>query len=341
MLLKVGENPTCELKNMHVSDFASMCLFHPVIQGDKLSVEYRPPGMDKASHQLEVPLYPSLEKLEKVNINMHHSPTRGYNMGEQYNKWFSERFGFKVIFAFWGENPRLVMGNRPGRLATEVPRPKSSAINLLRYIPVIGSKLLGTDAVIAFNDCAPYLIITEKSGEDASSRLPDGVSMDLTKFRANIVVQGSPTAYDEDFWGELRFGTGTSIILTANCARCNSLNVDYETGKSGTGKAGQFLKLLAKDRRVDPGTKYSPVFGRYGFVGKRDEGKLLKVGDEVVVSHRNEERTRFCKLAISLLGLLFQRYRELGDHLLIIFRLAGSLNLRIQITILISTSLVT
>jgi len=53
------------------------------------------------------------------------------------------------------------------------------------------------------------------------------------------------------------------------------------------------LKLLQKDRRVDLGAKYSPVFGRYGFVGKGGEGRVVRVGEEVWVSGRNKERTKF------------------------------------------------
>jgi hypothetical protein len=41
--------------------------------------------------------------------------------------------------------------------------------------------------------------------------------------------------------------------------------------------------------------KYSPVFGRYGFASKGSEGTVLRVGDRVVLSKKNEERTRFCK----------------------------------------------
>jgi uncharacterized protein YcbX len=122
--------------------------------------------------------------------------------------------------------------------------------------------------------------------------------MDISKFRANIVLKSSPGAFIEDFWGELTFEDSTRVILTGNCARCISLNVDYETGKSGTGRAGEVLKLLNKDRRIDLGAKYSPVFGRYGFVSKKSEGSTLSVGDGVVVSRTNEERTRFCEFPV-------------------------------------------
>lgn len=115
--------------------------------------------------------------------------------------------------------------------------------------------------------------------------------MDLTKFRSNIVIQTTEPAYAEDYWSELTFENEARILLTGNCGRCMSLNVDYETGK----QEGVMLKLLQRDRRVDAGMKYSPIFGRYGFVGKGGEGRVVRVGESVWVSGRNEERTRFCE----------------------------------------------
>jgi hypothetical protein len=53
---------------------------------------------------------------------------------------------------------------------------------------------------------------------------------------------------------------------------------------------------MQRDRRVDPGMKYSPVFGRYCFLTEEEKGegeRVVRVGDEVVVRRANEERTRF------------------------------------------------
>lgn len=297
MLLHVQEETPCKLKNMHVPHYPSMCLFHPSMQKDKIIVAYRAPGVaekEPPTSEIEILLTPStFTNLKTVDVNMHQSPTTAFDMGDKYNDWFSKHFGFKVILAYYGGNTRQVLGNLPGKPASELPKPKTSMSRILSRVPVIGPMLDPDDEVIAFNDCAPYLVITEKSTEDVTARLPDDVEMDITKFRANIVLRGSPTAFDEDFWGELLLGDNARIILTANCGRCVSLNVDYETGKVGTGRAGGVLKLLAKDRRVDLGMKYSPIFGRYGFLSKPSEGKTLNVGDEVVVSRRIEERTVF------------------------------------------------
>lgn len=298
MLLKDPGETTRKLQNMHVPSFPSMSLFHTAIEGDKLIVSYRAPGtMEPSSETLEVPLEPNnLEKLKRVPVNMHGSHTVSYDMGEDCSKWLSERFGFKVILAYWGGNPRPVLGNLPGQPANQPRKERILIIKVLSQVPVIG-KLIGDDddGIIAFNDCAPYLVVSEKSTEEVSTRLPEDMEMDHTKFRANIVVKGSEIAFEEDFWGELTFGEDSRIVLTGNCGRCKSLNVDYNTGAAGKGKDGEILKLLQKDRRVDPGMKYSPIFGRYGFASKDSEGKVLSVGDEVTISRKNDERTVFCE----------------------------------------------
>lgn len=55
------------------------------------------------------------------------------------------------------------------------------------------------------------------------------------------------------------------------------------------------LKKLNSDRRVDRGAKWSPVFGRYSFLAPDCDGQVISVGDEVVVSKRLEETTKFGK----------------------------------------------
>ncbi len=156
------------------------------------------------------------------------------------------------------------------------------------------------DEAITFADCAAYLVCTEESVSNVSDRLPDGQEMDITKFRPNIVVSGAENSWDEDFWGEIQIGgsEGPKIVLTSNCARCKSINIDFATGQPGEGATGEILKRMQSDRRVDQGDKYSPIFGRYGFLIRDggDVGREIKIGDEVGVTRRNVERTTFGEL---------------------------------------------
>lgn len=108
----------------------------------------------------------------------------------------------------------------------------------------------------------------------------------MEKFRPNIVVDGTE-AWDEDYWGALHFTRPhLKIVLTSNCSRCTSINVDLDKGRMGEGPSGSLLKKMMRDRRIDEGEKWSPIFGRYGFP---TSAGVLGVGDEVVVCVRNGE----------------------------------------------------
>ncbi|KAF7947979.1 hypothetical protein EAE96_009048 [Botrytis aclada] len=309
MLLRVRDPNSKEgpYQNMQISKFPEMALFHTSITDSTLHVTYHaPPSSSQTptstspNPTLIIDLSPStLSHLPEISITMYKSSMIAYDMGSTYNDWFSHYFKYPVLLAYAGPNRRLVLGNLPGKPATYTP----STQTLLQKLPLLNS-LLPTPKPpsIIFNDCAPYLIVTQSSCDDVTRRLPSPTpKMDITKFRANIIISGSPRAYDEDYWGALTFtpnpnspsdSNAKEIILTANCGRCVSLNVDHETGTSFP-KEKEVLKLLMKDRRVDPGMKYSPIFGRYGFLKDGDEEKILRVGDTVQVSRRNGERTRF------------------------------------------------
>ena len=301
MLLHVLPN-NGGLKNMHVSSYTKMCLFttsfeHPTAEKPegKITVTFNTPidSEDvKIEESIEIPLLPSIEGLCEISIDMHLSPTTGYDMGERFNAWFSKHFGYEVILAYIGANRRPVLGNLSPNHAGQVSKGKGWLSTITSSIPYLNTAS-AEDNGITFADCAPYLVVTTSSLADASSRLPPDETMDVTKFRPNIVLSGASEAWEEDFWAELQISGQTKIVLTANCARCTSLNVDYATGKPGKSEAGKILKLLMKDRRVDAGTKYSPIFGRYGFLENGKDGVSVKVGDEVEVTRVNGERTTF------------------------------------------------
>ncbi|KAJ5473606.1 Molybdenum cofactor sulfuraseC-terminal [Penicillium sp. IBT 31633x] len=366
MLLKVisaGDGSgTTSLKNMHIPHFPEMGLYrtnieYPQTEQDsgKLIVTYHPPLSSQAvsepreTKRLDVPLRPNPKSLKPLKVEMHSSPTTAYNMGAEYNDWFSDCFGYPVVLAYLGPHSREVLGTlAPSKQGKQTPlrtirecltRPDrkwervlplliiSSAINvalqsgtLIRQgitsqtarslTPTLlftaGALVLALcyhytlrapqDDRITFADCAPYLIISETSVDNVSARLPDGEEMDPTKFRPNIVVSGAEDAFEEDFWSALTVGArsgreSTRLLLTGNCVRCQSLNVDYKTGKMGTGESGAVLKKLMKDRRVDTGARFSPVFGRYSFLEPRGDGIILKVGDEIEVAERANARS--------------------------------------------------
>ncbi|KAF3491161.1 MOSC domain protein [Arthroderma uncinatum] len=306
MLLKI--KPDEQLVNMHIDKFQQMALFltdieFPSAQGASddrgwITVTYKNAATNHpesgVGNKLRIPLEPDTSNLKKLEVMMHRSPTTAYDMGVEYNSWFSAWLGFKIVFAYIGENRRFPLGNMapPGTSGNSTTGWLST---VTKNIPYADNLLGQVDAskVLTFADMAPYLIVSQTSVDNVSARLPEGETMDVTKFRPNIVLSGSPEAFEEDFWGELIVGERVTVQLRNNCVRCVSINVDFDTGAPHTGEAGTVLKKLMKDRRVDKGTKYSPVFGRYGFLHQEngDDDAMIRVGDAVKVSKINAERT--------------------------------------------------
>lgn len=297
------------MENMTITYYPELALFLQDIDSNgTFTVTYSPP--DGRNKSLGLQLEPDLADLEEVDVQLHRSPAKGYKMPERVNAWFSECLGYDVMLLYIGSNRRPVLGNlSPNASQNNGAASRSWLSSITASIPsFIASKDMGEEG-ISFADVAAYLVITEESLRDVDTRLRDGTKMDVTKFRPNIVLAGAGEAYEEDFWGSITINAketkenkeATEIVLTQNCGRCVSINVDYSTGKSGTGEAN-VLKKLMKDRRVDKGNKYSPIFGRYGFLKTAGDGQAIAVGDEVTVTKVNKERTTFGRL-LSRLGL--------------------------------------
>ncbi|KAF2426227.1 MOSC domain-containing protein [Tothia fuscella] len=304
MLAKVltddaDSDATKKYKNMVISAFPQMSLFHTDIKfpGDgeegMITITFQPPsGVRKV---IEIPLEPDTSSLAPFDIDLYGSTTEAHVMDARYAQWFFECFGFSVVLVYLGQNLRPVLFSS---LSNAQPPQSSWLSSITSIIPSIGAAEPKKEE-ITFADCAPYLVVTQESCDDISARLLTAETMDITKYRPNIVLSGADEPWEEDYWAEIKVGSTDDYItlsLQKNCVRCVSINVDYSTGDFGTGESGKALKLMSKDRRVDASkgkSKYSPVFGRYGFLTPSGQGREIGVGDEVVVTKRNKERTAF------------------------------------------------
>jgi uncharacterized protein YcbX len=272
--------PDGKHKSMFVGNMPEMALFHPTLASSPedpwthFTVDYRPPNpVSTQKEPLEIPFSPEIKRLKKINIEIHTDPAYpAYIMPEEINTWFSERFGYPVLLAYLGDS----LG---------VKRDDEEAKN---WIATVKPLIPGAESAINFSDGAPLLLTSESSLEDLHPRL-GGEKAVHEKFRPNIIVDGEGVPWDEDYWAEVKLvRNGLTIVLVANCSRCTSINVDLEKGRMGEGESGKLLKKMMKDRRIDKGDKWSPIFGRYGFP---THGGEIRVGDEVVVSRRNQEHT--------------------------------------------------
>lgn len=331
MLLEVLEDGS--YKNMAIAHYPACSRYFPAINesgdGDALkgtiTITYKPPHGEGEEKRIEIPLKPKVEGLREVDVVMHRSPTKAYDMGEEYNAWFRETFGFKCILVYLGNNMRRVLMTTSGNgQASGTPAGSWLSLMASKATQLVTGSGDDDDHKITFADVAPYLVVSSKSMEDVSSRFSEQKDqIDIIKFRPNIIVSGAEKVWEEDYWAELTISPGSDdekkIICEHNCGRCKSLNIDYETGKPGEGEAGNLLKKLSSDRRVDEGCKWSPVFGRYSFLDRGSEGKIVRVGEEVVVSRRNEGMTAF--------GTLHSECRRwLGEAVLTMSCRLGRLN---------------
>ncbi|CAM1501570.1 Fc.00g035540.m01.CDS01 [Cosmosporella sp. VM-42] len=249
--------------------------------------------------EIRFPLKPSIQGLKNLEVDLHTSTSKAYDMGDDISAWFSGRLGFEARFVFIGDGSRPVLGSMAPNSKDGLKRARL-ANRIRAFIP----NLSYPPERLAFNDIAHYLVVTEESNNQVSSRLSRGCEMDVTKFRPNIVVKGASAPFVEDFWGELTFEDGIQMPLTANCYRCQSITVDYNTGKTATDDRGMVWKKINKDRRVDAGAKYSPVFGRYGYCFGSSIGKTLHVGQKAKITHVNSKRTIFDWPHLTSFGLI-------------------------------------
>ena len=249
------------LENMTITYWPELALFLQSIDTSNsiLTVTYTPP--QGSSKSLDIQLELEVAHLEILELALHQSPAKAYKMPERVNTWFSECFGFNVMLAYLGSNRRPVLGNLSANAAQNGgAESKSWLSTITASVPNLRASTGGEEEGLTFADVAAYLVVTEESLRDVDSRLQSGTQMDVTKFRPNIVLSGAREAYEEDYWGGIRIFDNrskdkskvTELVLTQNCGRCVSINVDYSTGQSGTGEAN-VLKKLMKDRRVDQG----------------------------------------------------------------------------------------
>ncbi|EOA84765.1 uncharacterized protein SETTUDRAFT_117011 [Exserohilum turcica Et28A] len=269
-----------------------------------ITVHYLACGDTSRQSSIAIPLEPDTADLKTVSVNMHGSATPAFLMPQRYSDWFTFCLGFDVDLVYLGPNRR-------SPLFSEMSNSSSSS----KLLPKLWNRTSTTTSTslgqnkLTFADCAPYLFCTAASLADVSRRLRDPNTpekpMDITKFRPNVVLKSSSHSHaqdedhqdqpwQEDYWGTIQVNGKTNVVFVHNCVRCKSINIDFETGKPGQGPHGEVLKRMQRDRRIDTGARWSPVFGRYAFwdAAHGDEEEVLwSVGDKVRVTRVNGERS--------------------------------------------------
>jgi len=232
--------PDGSLKNMHVAHYPELVLMScsaPSSTTNPLTtITFKPPkASGQEARSIDLPLEPDTDSLEEVHVNMHESPTKAFDMGEPYNSFLSDCLGYQVVLAYLGPNLRPVLMSTPTKPSSAANSSASSGgwLSSLSKLPssvtgLITGQQREEEDKITFADCAPYLVVSDKSMEDVNPRLPEGQEMDMTKFRPSIVVSGADEPWEEDFWAEMEISKGADVArlrCAHNCARCVSINI--------------------------------------------------------------------------------------------------------------------
>ncbi len=123
-------------------------------------------------------------------------------------------------------------------------------------------------------DAGPLLLTTTASLRQLNDWIPDDQSIEMARFRPNVVVDNVPEPFEEDRWRRVRIGAAT-FRFTEICDRCVLTTLDPQTLLGGK----EPLRTLARHRQWDHktwfGVRLVPV-----------SRSVIRVGDDVEVLSR-------------------------------------------------------
>jgi uncharacterized protein YcbX len=127
---------------------------------------------------------------------------------------------------------------------------------------------------LSLADAGPLLLTTTSSLRQLNDWVPDDQSVEMARFRPNVVVDDVPEPFEEDLWRTVRIGTAT-FRFAEICDRCVMTTVDPQTLQGGK----EPLRTLARHRQWG----HKTWFGiRLVPVGRG----VISVGDQVQVLSR-------------------------------------------------------
>ena len=224
----------------------------------------------KPTARIEIPARPTQEYLKEnttlVNVTIWKDTTDGWMYSDEINSIFAEYLGKPIALVYKGPTPRNTQGNG-------------------------AAKLIGREESINYPDMMPLQISNAQSIKDLNQKLKARGQDEITieHFRPNIVIKGDESkvpAWSEDNWKTIRILNGPSqsgglinfgpqaltVDVVCRCIRCQVPNVNPETGVKHPKEPWDTMMTY---RRVDPGSKYKPVFGM--LCCPREEG-VVEVG---------------------------------------------------------------
>lgn len=280
-LIKYTENtPEDVSTHLTIKTTSQLCLFRQALDANLSTLIITFTRHGKSIETINIPLNPSAEDLGPTTfaIDIFGSRAIGFDMGPEIASFFSRHLEQPARLIYIGTN-----GCRAIPAPSLIPQ-RSSRFPWL-------FKDEAHEQQIRFADAAPLLITTTASEEDARARLPEGHHKEdiILRFRPNVHIDVSDQPgfqpYEEDTWKKVNISSKADakevdLDIVFRTVRCQSLNVDFETGGLVPNER-QLYKLLAKDRRVNPAFPMKPCFGVYAFAAP--SGTVLSVGDKIEV----------------------------------------------------------
>jgi uncharacterized protein len=153
-----------------------------------------------------------------------------------------------------------------------------------RYVPAAARSLKGDTPSVSLSDGFPILLANQASLDDLNQRLKEkGESeIDMSQFRPNIVVKGSP-AYDEDTWKTISVD-GVILHLVKGCPRCKQSCTNQTTGVV----SDEPVETLSAYRACQPKVPANVYFAQNALPDPESIGKTIRVGDRIEVIERGE-----------------------------------------------------
>ena len=129
-----------------------------------------------------------------------------------------------------------------------------------------------------FSDAAPFLIANQSSLNALEAAVSE-MSLDIRRFRANIVISGLP-AFTEHNYQWMGVNTNSKLFeLIDPCSRCAMITIDPDSGKKDP-QTRPFKELAGINNL--PESTLTPAFG-VNSVLRNASSFPLKVGDTLII----------------------------------------------------------
>eukprot|EP01059_Diplonema_ambulator_P030442 TRINITY_DN5215_c0_g5_i1.p1 TRINITY_DN5215_c0_g5~~TRINITY_DN5215_c0_g5_i1.p1 ORF type:complete len:346 (+),score=90.29 TRINITY_DN5215_c0_g5_i1:37-1074(+) len=163
------------------------------------------------------------------------------------------------------------------------------SVNMLRTEGVPG------DFTTGFADGYPYLLILQSSIDVVNKEAKESPSydsskntLDVRRFRPNILVEGEVPHDDDDEWLQIEVGDATFYCVTA-CERCVMTTINPDTLKMDPWLSpSNAIRLLKKYRQFGP--KRGPLFGQNCVSSSHKT--TVRTGDPIYIKTRKSAEYR-------------------------------------------------